>query len=163
MAIGPVVTRGYSIGSIQFVVLRGYFSGTAPSPPPPPVGGETILTKGKSGPTGTAFTRKRFDEFMAAWRAQEALEARATEEIGKRRIALERAAEAAAVAIEAAQASEVAEAADLERLIGAMQAADRAVKVKDILRQAKLATLAADAFIQEMEEEEEAIMLLLMH
>lgn len=143
---------------IPWLLIRlGNSSGAVSPPPPPTVGGETVLTRG----TGSYFSRKRFDEFMAAWRAQEALEAKAAEETGKRKVALEKAAEAAAEAIEVAQASESAEAADLERLIAAMEAADRATKFKDILKQARLATIAAEALIQEMEDEEEAMLLLL--
>lgn len=123
---------------------------------------ETILTRGSSGAN---FSRKRYDEFIAAWRAQKELERRAKEAEGKRRKALKAAAEAAAEALraieakreEVAAATLEAEALSLKNTIdAALSAKTMAATINLALEVVRVASEQAD-----IEDEEEAIMLLL--
>lgn len=45
MAIGAVVTRGYSIGSVNLVVTRGYVSGAAVVVDPNPVKRQVLINR----------------------------------------------------------------------------------------------------------------------
>lgn len=124
--------------------------------------GQTILTR---GPSGANFSRKRFDELKAAWRAQEALERKAEDAKGKRRKALKAAAEAAAESLHAIEAKrgEVeaatleAEALSLKNMIdAALSGQTMAATINRALEVVRVASEQA-----EIEDEEEAIMLLL--
>lgn len=123
----------------------------------------TILMPGKAGPSGIAFTRKRFDELMAAWRAQEALEAKAKESTGKRRKAMQAAAEASANVLRAVEElREEAEAATKTReLVELTNALDAARAAKGMTETIKLARAAENYAQQMMDDEEEALFILL--
>lgn len=121
----------------------------------------TVLTNRKPG-FAHNFSRKRYEELLAALAAQDALARKAKEATGKRRIALKRAADAAAEAIESAreQAESAENAGQIARLTAAMEAATGAVKVKAIISEARAALDAANAILDDLDEEE-VIMLLL--
>lgn len=122
----------------------------------------TVLTNRKPG-FAHNFTRRRYEELLAALAAQDVLVRKAQVETGKRRVALQRAADLAAEAIEAVR--EQAETAETDgqiaRLTVAMEAATGAIKVKAIISAANAARDAANAILADMEEEEEVIILLL--
>ncbi len=126
----------------------------------------TVLMPGKSGPFGSHFSRKRFDELMAAQRAQDEAERRAAElKNSKQKAELLKAAAVAQRAIDTIRASEDAEAAhefaQLVQMTAALEAATGASKVVAIIADARAAQDHAMAILSEMEEEDEAVMLLL--
>lgn len=108
------------------------------------------------------FSRTRFDELLAAQQAQEEAELKAAElGASKRKTALRRAAEAAQAAIDAVKETESAREADFARMTMALEAASSAKRVADVIRETNIAVLAAQAILAEIEDEEEAEMLLL--
>lgn len=129
--------------------------------PGPSVGG---------GGSGHTFSRKRWRELMEAIRAKElALQEAAEVRPAKEKRALEKAAEAAAIAI-AAAVDEARETAEINRrlvsLTNALEAAVGAETLKGVMQQSNKAIKAAQALarqIEDDEEEEEAIVLLLLH
>lgn len=131
-------------------------SGTVVIPPAPtPSPGGWIAGHGKH------FSHKRWKELLEAIAAQQALEARAQEVTGKRRDVLERAAQAGEAAILSVEDEETVEhSAELVVLTNLMNAATGVARLADVVRKANAAT----AFALEMDdEEEEAIMLLMLH
>jgi hypothetical protein len=109
------------------------------------------------------FGRERWEEMKAAAKAQQELELAAQEAAaGKRKRALERAAQEAAEALEAAQLDELAEAADFKRLANLIESANRASKTAEVIKRAQLVTDFAKAMQQELDEEEEAIAMMLL-
>lgn len=106
------------------------------------------------------FNRQRFDELRAAERAQEEAERKAKElQASKRKRVLEQAALLAAHAIEVVRDDESA--SELVQLTSALNAAAGATKAAEEIRQSRIAIAAANAILAEMEDEEEAEMLLL--
>lgn len=130
-----------------------------------PVDTGTILMPRKSGPSGANFSRKRFDELKAAWRAQEELERKAEDAKGKRRKALKAAADAAAESLHAIEAKqgEVANAALAVEAVSLKNSIDAALSAQTmaatINRALEVVRVASEQ--AEIEDEEEAIMLLL--
>lgn len=109
------------------------------------------------------YSRKDYDKYLAAKRAQAEAERKAAElKDSKRKRILE---EAAAVAEEAIEAAEAArEDANLVSLTNLLEAASSAGRVKDAIKQSRAVIAEANAMLaqmKEMEDEEEAIMLLL--
>ncbi len=117
--------------------------------------GATVLMPGASG---GSFSRKRFEEIQAAYRAAEEAERRALELKTKQAEALKKAAQA--VEQVAREVEEHESPADLERMTVALEAATNATRATAIIKNAKIAYDAAMLAI-ELEDEEEAIMLLL--
>lgn len=137
-------------------------AGASPSstPPPPPITepspGGWIAGHGKH------YSRKDWKELREAIAAQALLEAKAQEVTGKRREALEQAAQAAEAAIVSVEDAETrAHSIELVKLTRAMDIAMGAAKVADMVKSAN----AAKAYALQMadDEEEEAIMLLMLH
>lgn len=118
----------------------------------------TVLMPGKSGPSGSSFSRKRFEEIRAAQRAVEAAGRKALELKTKQAEALKK----AAVAVEqvAREVEEHESTADLERLTEMLVAATNATRATSVLKNAKAAYEHAMASL-EWEDEEEVEMLLL--
>lgn len=117
--------------------------------------------------SGSTFSRKRWrklrDELLAAEEAQRAIERKAQEVTGKRRVALKAAAAIAEQAIAAVEDEyAAAQVADLVRLTELMRSAAAAVKLTETVRLANAVTAHAKA-MQSMldEDEEDAIVLLL--
>ncbi len=108
--------------------------------------------------SGSSFSRKRFEEIRAAQRAAEEAERRALELQAKQREALQRA--ALAVERAAQEAEEQESAVDLTRMTALLDAATNATRSTAIIKNARAAYDAAMLAL-EMEDEEEAIMLLL--
>lgn len=121
----------------------------------------TVLMPGKSGPSGSVFTRKRFEEIRAAERAAAAA-LRAAEKCKRveQQEALEQAGLAAQEAIESAQETPDIE-VDFAKLTRALESAVSAKNFATSLKRAGDAVRIAQAIMAE--EEEEAIMLLLLH
>lgn len=133
---------------------------------PPNTSGQTVLTKGKADyHSGSTFTRKRFDELMAAERALANAERKADETQNKKvSKAVNAAALVAEQAIEALRANEAIELAETAKLTRALEGAARAKSVAETISQARAAQVLAKAILAELEEiedEEAAIMLLL--
>lgn len=175
MSIAAVVPRGYGpAASIAFVVRRGYSVSSTPSPPPPPpaVGfpGRTIkrseFEQKLKDQRDNTFSRRWFDEFQAAKKAQAEAERKAEElTASKQQRALERAAQAAADAL---NASEQIEAVELESrltsMTAALEAAAGAGKVREAIKQARAAenfAISIMAYLDEMDDDEAAVMLLM--
>lgn len=137
------------------------------------VGAGGVIVRHRAGDELRApgqFTRKRFDEFMAAERAGDEAEARARELSGKKRKALTAAARAADDALlslreQESDAAESAARADLERMAAALRAASAAGTLAEIVAQARAAVALARAIaahITQVEDEEDAMAALLM-
>lgn len=155
----PAGVGGHAGVRSMFAFWQGG-GGASPSSPPPVTTpsdsiGSAIIPHGKH------FSRKRWKELLEAIAAQQALEAKAQEVTGKRREVLKRAAQAAEVAIASIEEEETAaHSAELVRLKNVMNAATGAAKLADVVKTANAAT----AYALEMDdEEEEAIMLLMLH
>jgi murein L,D-transpeptidase YcbB/YkuD len=115
-------------------------------------------------PGGSGLSRKKWRELQDAKRAQAEAEQRAEELArSKQKTALASAAEVAAKAIEAtAEAEPDAQAiARLQAMTSALEAAAGAKKVATIIAQAKAAEAFARQVMEELEDEEQAVMLLL--
>jgi hypothetical protein len=113
---------------------------------------------------GGTFSRKKWRELQDAKRAQAEAEQRAEElKRSKQKAALASAAEVAAKAIEATEEAEPdAQAiARLQAMTSALEAAAGAKKVATIISQAKAAEAFARQVMEELEDEEQAVMLLL--
>ncbi|MGE5165133.1 MAG: hypothetical protein ACM3IH_14065 [Sphingobacteriales bacterium] len=163
MAIRNVVTRGYGAGaSIAFVVTRGYSIGAAAASVPV---GDGMLQRGHRHADN--WSRKKYDDFIEAWRAQQALEAKAAEAKGKRKVAVARAAKVAAEALEAAEfeaaEQEQIEAKRLEALTRLLHTAAQSGKANEQIARANAVYREAQAILREIAEDEEAIELLLLH
>ncbi len=122
-----------------------------------PLGVSTVLMPGKSGPSGGSFSRKRFKEIQAAYRAAEDAERKALELKTKQRESLQKAAQAVERA--AREAEEQESAVDLTGMVAALEAATNATRATAIIKNAKAAYDAAMIAL-DLEDEEEAIMLL---
>lgn len=113
--------------------------------------------------SGSSFTRKRFQEIVAAREARAALERKAQQATGERQDALTQAARAAEQAISSIEAQETeTRKAELAKLTSMMEAASSASKV---VRSIQLAN-AACAYAKRMtdaDDEDEAMALLLLH
>lgn len=136
-------------------------AGATPFTPAPPLPTTSDSIGSAIVPHGKHFSRKDWKELREAIAAQALLEQRAQEVTGKRREALERAAQAAEVAILSVEDEQTtAHSAELVRLKNVMNAATGAAKLADVVKTANAAT----AYALEMDdEEEEAIMLLMLH
>lgn len=145
----------------MFAFWQGGAGASPFTPPPPPTGPDSDSIGSAIVPHGKHFSRKDWKELREAIAAQAALEAKAQEVTGKRREALERAAQAAESAILSVEDEETAaHSAELIRLKNVMNAATGAAKLADVVKTANVAT----AYALEMDdEEEEAIMLLMLH
>ena len=116
------------------------------------------LSKQKAG-----FSRKYYDELMAAARAHEAaLEAAYDLKTSKRKSALVEATKASDYVLSLlSQHEEAAHAGELLRMTAALEAASSATQVKDVIARARQAQAVANAIIADIEDEDEAVMLLL--
>jgi len=110
-----------------------------------------------------AFSRKYFEELQAAEQAQyAALIAADKLATSKRKTALAEAAQLAEAALDEIDAAEsAANEAAVVRMTAALQAAASATLVKDAIAQARIAQTTARTIITNIEDEEDAILLLL--
>lgn len=143
-----------AVNGIPFL-LYSTGSGTV-APPPPDAGYSPMLQKAGHGPAHS-FTRKRYKELLAALAAKDALEAKASEAKGKQRARLEKVSKAAANVLADIEDAEI----DVERLTAALQAAAMADRMKTTLAMTREVERAITELREQMEDEEEAIMLLL--
>lgn len=113
--------------------------------------------------TGGTFSRGRWHSLKEAWRLQREARERALRlRRKKHRDRLERAARLAAEALREAEAVEVVDAGRLLALTNALEAATGAKKVADAVAHAATIEQAAQAFLNELDEEEEAIIAFLL-
>lgn len=137
-------------------------AGASPSSTPPPPPHTEPSPGGWIAGHGKHYSRKDWKELRDAIAAQAALEAKAQEVTGKRREALEQAAQAAEAAIVSVEDAETkAHSIELVKLTKAMDVAMAAGKMAETVKRAN----AAKAYALQMadDEEEEAIMLLMLH
>jgi hypothetical protein len=134
---------GNSWGSVGAVVVE-----PAPSP-----GGRIV---------GGTFSRGKWRELHAAWRAQEHAERKAREfkTATRRKRALEQAAQVAAEALDQARHEEETT-ARLVELTAALEVASSAKRVSDALEASQYVVDLSRAIMREMEDDDEEIMLLM--
>lgn len=130
-------------------------SGVTPPTPTPSPGGRI---------TGGYFSRGRWHDLKKRWEEEDEILARAAEANGrKEREALERAATETARARAAVEFAELEQCSALDKLFSALAAAPGADTVAKTIMRANEAVRIAKAIQAEIEEEEEAVALLMLN
>lgn len=157
--VGIITQLGHD-GGVRRYLVNGFAGKTGTAVVPPPI---TEPTPG-GRISGGYFSRGHWHALKDAWRTEDEARQRARDaKRRKEREALERAAFEAASARAVVETSETEHDGELARLYTALAAATGAETVMQAITKANEAVRIAKALQADIEEEEEAIALLLMH